>query len=265
MKAIILAAGMGTRLGKYTKNIPKCMLEFAGKSLLETQVKTLKSLGIEDIVVIKGYEPDKIVLEGFKYYTNEKYEITNMVETLFCAEKELEGEVLVVYGDIIYEKNLLVDVINSSSDIGVAVDEDYWDYWSARLQDPLSDIESLVIGENGSIVDIGNSECALSEAKVRYIGMIKFSEKGIETLKSIYHKKKSLYYNSDEKWLRSTSFKKAYMTCMLQAIINEGHDVQPITVRRGWLEFDNVEDYEKYLLWNENGQINKYIKINEVV
>ena len=104
MKAIILAAGMGTRLGRYTENLPKCMLNFNGKALIEWQVETLRKCGINDIIIVKGFEPDKIQIRGVKYYVNEDYANTNMIETLFCAEEELDSEVLVCYADILYEK-----------------------------------------------------------------------------------------------------------------------------------------------------------------
>ena len=64
MKAIILAAGMGTRLGKYTEDLPKCMLNFNGKPLIEQQVETLRRCGITDITIVRGYMPDKIKIEN---------------------------------------------------------------------------------------------------------------------------------------------------------------------------------------------------------
>jgi len=106
MKAIILAAGMGTRLGKYTQGLPKCMLKFAGKTLIQNQVDTLRASGITDITIVKGYEPDQIDIKGTKTYVNPDYSTTNMVYSLFCAEKELSGNVLLCYADIIYVKKL---------------------------------------------------------------------------------------------------------------------------------------------------------------
>ena len=152
MKAIILAAGIGTRLGKYTKDMPKCMLSFNGKPLIETQIETLRSCEIKDIVIVKGYMPGKIKVSGVKYYINKNYADTNMVETLFTAEKEMNDDIIVCYSDIIYQKSVLKKVIASRADIGVTVDEDYWDYWKARLDNPQKDTESLVI-EKGNITE----------------------------------------------------------------------------------------------------------------
>ncbi len=260
MKAIILAAGMGTRLGKYTENLPKCMLEFNGKTILQHQVDTLRSSGITDITIVKGYMPEKITLPGVKYYLNQDYQNTNMVETLFSAEEEMNEDILICYADIIYEPKVLQKVIASETKIGVVVDEDYWDYWQARDDFPENDMESLVV-ENGKIIELGNPNCTKDEAKVRYVGLIKISKERLNVLKQIYHQNKGNYFHKDEPWLRSKSFKKAYMTCLLQAIINSGEEVSPITIQRGWLEFDTIEDYEKYVKWAREKSLHRFINL----
>jgi len=259
MKAIILAAGMGTRLSKYTEGLPKCMLKFNGKTLIERQVETLRKSGINDITIVKGYMPDKINIKGVKYYINEDFADTNMVETLFKAENELNDEILVCYADILYEEKTIKRILQSKADIGVTVDDDYWDYWEARMDNPEEDTESLVIN-NGRIVELGDTKCSLDKAKVRYVGLIKFSKKGVEALREVYHENRKKYYDKNEPWLRSKSFKKAYMTCMLQALINNGYEVEPIIVTRGWMEFDNNEDYEKANSWLGDGSIKRFIK-----
>ncbi|MEK6953192.1 MAG: phosphocholine cytidylyltransferase family protein, partial [Nanoarchaeota archaeon] len=227
MKAIILAAGMGTRLGKYTENLPKGMLNFAGKSLIERQVETLRSCGIEDISIVTGYMPDKIKIQGVKFYHNSDFANTNMVASLFCAEQELNDDILVCYADILYEKKVIKKILNSKADIGVTADDSYWPYWQARLDNPEEDIESFVI-KNNKVIEIGSPRCSLDKAKVRYVGLIKFSKNGVEALKKIFNENKSKYWNKDEPWFNSKSFKKAYMTDMLQSLINANYEVKPI-------------------------------------
>lgn len=261
MKAIILAAGMGTRLGKYTENLPKCMLTMLGKPLIERQIETLRFCGINDIVVITGYQSDKINIPGVTYYKNEKYAETNMVESLFTAEEALTGEIIVAYSDILYEKRVVDTILHAHVDIGVTVDSDYWEYWQARMDNPLNDIESMVINEHGNIIELG-SPCGPDKAKTRYVGLIKFSNRGTEILKETYHKNKVLYGKSYEPWLGSKSFKQGYMTSMLQAIINAGYEVKPITIKRGWLEFDTVIDYDRVCAWTQNGQLEKFISLH---
>ena len=262
MKAIILAAGMGTRLGKYTENLPKCMLEFNGKPLIQYQVETLRKAGITDVSIVRGYHPEKINIEGVKYYQNYDYATTNMVESLFCAQSELDEkeDILVCYADIIYELRILKKVIESKNSIGVVVDQDYWPYWEARSTYPENDMESLII-KNNKIIELGNPKCQREEAEFRYVGLIKFSKKAIKALKETYHDNRQKYYHQDIPWLRSKSFKKAYMTCMLQALINAGNDIEPIIVSKGWLEFDTEEDYEKYQSWKKNNTLQRFISL----
>lgn len=261
MKAIILAAGMGTRLGKYTENLPKCMLNFLGKSLIERQVENLRACGVTDITIVTGYKNEKINIPEVKYRHNEKYSETNMVESLFCARPELTGEVLIVYSDIICNKKTIQSALDSRADIGVTVDEDYWEYWQNRLDRPEEDIESLVIDSNDKIIELGFS-CKRHKALARYIGLIKLSAQGTEILKKIYDENREKYYGSSGQWLGSKSFKLGYMTSLLQAVINSGHSVAPIRIKRGWLEFDTESDYERAIVWAINGNLKKFITID---
>ncbi|PIN73368.1 hypothetical protein COV20_04010 [Candidatus Woesearchaeota archaeon CG10_big_fil_rev_8_21_14_0_10_45_16] len=261
MKAIILAAGMGTRLGKYTESLPKCMLNFNGKTLIERQVETLRKCGITDITIVKGYMPEKIDIPNTKTYLNSDYPNTNMVETLFCAEAEMDDDILICYADIIYEEKVLQTILDSPSDVGVTVDEDYWEYWQSRADNPEDDMESLII-EDGRIVDLGNTKCTREDAKVRYVGLIKLSKAGVQKLREVYHQNKIDHFLKNKPWLRSKSFKKAYMTCLIQALINSGQEVKPITIRRGWLEFDTVEDYERYVSWADEGNLGRFLSLD---
>lgn len=86
MRAIILAAGRGTRLTPYTEDRPKCLTELGGMSLIGRQVATLRSGGVDDIVIAAGYKAEMLELPGTRMALNPNWESTNMVETLFCAE-----------------------------------------------------------------------------------------------------------------------------------------------------------------------------------
>ena len=67
-KALIIAAGLGSRLKKHTENLPKCMLDFGGKTLLQRQLDSYKKCGIKDISLIRGYKKEKINYKGIKYF-----------------------------------------------------------------------------------------------------------------------------------------------------------------------------------------------------
>ena len=98
MKAIILAAGQGTRLKKYTENLPKGMLEFAGRTLIERQIETYRKCGITDIIIVRGFAAEKITYQNVKYYENTDYADTNMVVSLMTARQEFNDDIIVKIG-----------------------------------------------------------------------------------------------------------------------------------------------------------------------
>ena len=142
LKAIILAAGEGSRLRPYTDDRPKCMVEVEGVSLLDRQLAVLASESIEKVILIGGYRAEMLQRPGIELRTNPRYAETNMVWTLFCAEDDLEGDVLLCYGDIVYSRDILEKVLQSDADIAVAIDMDWESYWRARNEDPLDDAET---------------------------------------------------------------------------------------------------------------------------
>ena len=71
-----------------------------------------------------------------------------MLETLFCAREKLQDSVIVVYGDIIFEKKIIQKLLESTDDLAVVVDKKWENYWRARFSNPLDDAESLIVDKN---------------------------------------------------------------------------------------------------------------------
>tara|TARA_B100000768_G_scaffold177368_1_gene191455 strand:- start:3728 stop:4513 length:786 start_codon:yes stop_codon:yes gene_type:complete len=260
MKAIILAAGKGTRLQKYTFEKPKGMLKFGGKSLIDHQIAVLRHVGIIDITIVVGYKKEHINISGIKTYTNPDFSDTNMVESLFCALPELSNDVLVLYGDIIYEPRLIQNIILSNANISVAVDTDWKKYWIQRYDTVLYDLETLQINEKGLISELGNETTEIDKIDARYIGIVKFSNVGIEILKQCYERNKKIYWNKT--WQKSkNTFQNAYMTDMLQQLLDDGNKIFASKQERGWLEFDTNQDYERMKNLLDTGQLNSIIKL----
>ncbi len=242
MKVVILAAGMGTRLQKYTRNQPKGMLEFNGKTLIQRQIEIFKNLGIDDIIIVTGYKKEKIGYTGVRYYNNEDYAVTNMVETLFCAREEFNSDILVSYSDILYDYKLAEKIVESPHDIAVAVDNEWRRYWNLRYNTTEIDLESLVVSDDGRITEIGKPVYNSAGINHRYIGLIKFSKKGIKNAIRCYDRKKI----KSEKWSQSGHlFLQGYLTDLIHEVIVSGNDVNAVVTQNGWLEFDTVEDYER--------------------
>jgi L-glutamine-phosphate cytidylyltransferase len=244
MKAIILAAGCGTRLNKYTKDLPKTMLNVFGKTIIQHQVDLFKNLGFQEIIIVKGYKAEKINIECTKSYINELYSSTNMLESLFCAKEEICGDVLISYGDIIFEQRVVEQIIEDKSDIGVVVDIEWKEYWNARYGRIDFDTESLTLDEKGNIIELGQDNPPVDKIDGRYVGLIKLSNNGCEKIKKIYLMAKSNY--NGKIWLNNRPFEKVFMTDFLQEIINQYNEVKAIKIKKGWLEFDTNEDYELF-------------------
>lgn len=260
MKAIILAAGQGTRLKKYTQNLPKGMLEFAGKTLIERQIELYREAGIEKIIVVRGFAADKISYPGVTYYTNEEYATTNMVESLLAAETEFDDDVIVGYSDVVFERRLLETMMVDKSDFAVAVDDAWKGYWQRRYGKVDFDTESLSIGKEGEITELGLENPPLEQIDARYIGLLKFSRQGMSYIKELLdHAKKTL---GDKPWQQSGKpVRQAYMTDLLNAVIESGRKVQAVRFQHGWLEFDTNEDYEKAVEWKEKGELGELIEL----
>ncbi len=236
LKAIILAAGEGTRLRPYTLDRPKCLVEVDGLSLLDRQLAVLASEAIHPIVLIGGYRAEMLKRPDIELRINPRYAETNMVWTLFCAEDDLEGDVLLCYGDIVYSREILQALLKSKADIAVAIDLDWEPYWRARNENPLDDAETLKLTTDGRILEIGQKPKSLAEIEGQYMGLMKFSAKGIQLLKKVFHEAKSAGF------LRGKPLEKAYMTDLLQAMIGLHYRLDAVPVHGGWVEVDTVDD-----------------------
>ena len=235
-KVIILAAGEGTRLRPYTLDRPKCMVEIDGVSLIDRQLEVLKSEGIDDIVIIGGYKSEMLKRGDIKLKVNTRYFETNMVWTLFSAEEELEGDVIVSYGDIVYSNNILKALIKSEADIAVTIDKRWEGYWRERNENPLDDVETLKLRKDGTISEIGQKPSSLEEIEGQYMGLMKFSSEGVRQIKSAFHRA------LESGKLLGKEVDNSYMTDLLQFIVSIGGKVASVQIDEDWVEVDTVED-----------------------
>ncbi len=260
MKAIILAAGQGTRLKKYTQDLPKGMLSFMGKTVIERQIEMYRKCGINDIIVIRGFAADKIKYEDIKYYMNDDFANTNMVESLMCAKEEFNDDIIVSYSDILFEDRLLKGMMNAKGDFCCGVDDNWKAYWQMRYGRVDFDTESLAIDNNDNITELGLESPNLDAISARYIGILKFSKAGMDYIQEIMEDAYKL--PADQPWQQSGKVvKKAYMTDLLNAIIESGKEVKAIHFNNGWIEFDTNEDYESALEWAQGDQLGSIITI----
>src|SRR5687767_6903891 len=118
-KAIILSAGQGSRLGHLTADRPKCLIEFAGRSLLDRQLDTLAANGVDEAVVVTGFRDDEVEAAiarragGPRVRTiyNPFFKVADNLGSLFIARAELAGDCLVWNGDTLVSNPLMARVL----------------------------------------------------------------------------------------------------------------------------------------------------------
>lgn len=238
MRAIILAAGQGTRLRPLTESRPKCLVELAGRPLLNWQLDVLRSAGITDIHLVAGYRAEDMLNLPLTLHRNSRFEDTNMVYTLFCALEVMQGDVdlLIAYGDIVYESRVLNKLLACDAPICVAADKAWLRYWSSRMTDPLADAETFRMDDNGRITELGCKPGSVEEVQAQYMGLIKVRRESVTALVRFWNDLKNSAGQEGGNW------EQMYMTDFLQLLIDSGWDVSASLTDNGWLEVDEPSD-----------------------
>ena len=245
-KALIIAAGLGSRLKKHTENLPKCMLDFGGKTLLQRQLDAYKKCGITNISLIRGYKKEKINYKGIKYFENTDYRNNNILNSIFYAENIINGNTIISYSDILFDPSVVKRAVESDHDISVVVDIDWRGYYVGRKDHPISEAENVIFNSNNEVEKIGKINTGKEEVHGEFIGMIKLSNHGTNIFKEHFHRLKKIYWNKP--FQRANSFQKAYLTDFIQELVDIGVKVHCVIIESGWKEIDTVEDYKKALL-----------------
>ena len=251
VKVIIPAAGKDALSEKYQR--PRALIEINGKTILERQMEVLKKVGLNNIVVIKGYRGELFKRENIKYYTDKNYEKKYIVNSLFCAEEMINSPFILIYSDILFNENIIRNLLkvgekNKNADVILVVDNSF-QFNKDKLKDRRLD---LVITKNKEedlvrkVVDDIEEEASVIGTKINkdtadyeFIGMAYFSEKGVQVLKDIYHESLEKYPN---KFHEAENIYKANLTDLLQEIIDRGYKVKVFKTYKGWMEIEEEND-----------------------
>jgi len=258
MRVIVLAAGQGTRLRPYTNDRPKCMVALAGKPLLHRQLDVIKACGVKvsDIALVGGYRKDQLNAPGVNLFVNERFAETNMVSTMFCAESFMASgeDLLICYGDIVYEPRVLKSLLQTEGEIALAADQKWRRLWSLRMEDPLADAETFKI-KSGRVVELGKKPNNYDEVQAQYMGLIRVRADKVQEFIDFYYKldRSAIYDGKD--------LDNMYMTSLLQALIDADWDVRPALVDNGWLEVDTASELELYNAMQKQETLKSYIAL----
>ena len=253
MKAIHLAAGKGTRLRPLTNDRPKPLVELGGTSLLERNVDTLRSAGVDDHVVVTGYEGDQIRDLGFETVHNDVYDETEMVYSLFCAADAFptDEDLIISYGDIIYEQGVVDALLACDAPMCVVVDDDWRSLWETRFDDPLSDAEAIDIGSDRQIRSIGDDAEAYGQIDTQYTGLLKVRSDHVDAFVEAYRELET----------QTDGYVSVDMTAFLQGLIDDGWTLEAAPIEGGWLEVDTTSDLERYRELYDSGELSRFISL----
>ena len=229
MRAVILAAGRGSRLGAMTDQRPKCLVELDRRPLLQWQVAALRAAGVDDVTVVTGYRREGIEALGFPTQNNPNWDKTNMVGTLWSARALIDRPTIISYSDIVYAPTVVASLAESAADLAVAYDTDWLQLWQQRFPNPLDDAESLRLGPQQQILDIGRRVTSLAEIEGQYLGLIRMTPASMTWLSDLFDRQSEL-------------IAKLSMTDLLRTLIHEGRVVAGVETAGHWCEVDTPAD-----------------------
>jgi choline kinase len=240
VKAIIVAAGMGRRLGSHTAEIPKCMVEVGGKSIMQRQVDALRAAGVDEINVVRGYLGDRISVPGLRFFENPDYRENNILESLFYAEPAMAGGFVFSYSDIIYDATVTRALVAADGDYRLIIDRGWDRSYAGRHDHPVSEGE-LTLVEGGLITRVGKGLVAPEVTVGEFIGLAYFSAAAATRLRAERAALRA-QRGDDAPFGTARTLRKAYLTDMLNHLIDRGARMIPVFIDGHWREIDTVED-----------------------
>ncbi|MBM3524754.1 MAG: phosphocholine cytidylyltransferase family protein [Alphaproteobacteria bacterium] len=234
MRAIILAAGRGSRMGSLTEARPKCLTRLAGRRLLDMQCEALTDAGATEIAVVTGYRAELLAQPDLTCFHNPRWETTNMVASLACAGSWLRsGPCIVSYADIFYAPETVRRLSATSTSIAIAYDPDWLASWAGRFADPLSDAETFRL-DGTRVVEIGLKPRAVSEVEGQYMGLLRFTPDGWQAAEGLVAS------------LPMPQRDRLDMTSLLRGLIGRGVAIEAVPTAPGWGEIDSPTDLDFY-------------------
>ncbi len=241
MKVIIIGAGSGKRIGKFAEELPKSLLDINGKSILENQISLFKKKSIDEIIVITGPNNEKFNVDNITYVHDKNFENHDILGSLMVARDKIFGDVLIVYSDIMFEENILKTILESNEDISIAVDLEWEKSYENRTEHPKFEAENVVLDKNGKVIEIRKNIQDKSKQIGEFLGIVKMTTKGSEIFVNRFLEIEKV---SKGKFHTAKSFEKAYLTDMIQELIDSKVNIFPITISGKWCEIDTMQDLE---------------------
>lgn len=232
MKAVILAAGIASRLRPLTNNTPKCLLNVGSKCLLARTIDSLIANGFDRLVIVTGYL--KEMIESFvsanypdlrvEYIFNSKYDSTNNIYSLWLAKSAVQGQsMLLLDSDILFDSALISALLESKHENCLALN-------SHELGD--EEIK-VILNTDGQITEISKT-CSIETAVGESVGIEKFSAEFVQDL-----------YTELDDMILNKGQSGVFYEMAFENLIKKGAEIYTVdTTNIFSMELDTVEDFE---------------------
>ncbi|MBI4660914.1 MAG: phosphoenolpyruvate mutase [Verrucomicrobia bacterium] len=236
-RAIILAASRGGELGELTRAKPKAMIPVGGIPLLHKLVHQFRAARIKDIIVVRGYGKQEVNAPGVHFVDNDDFENTAELLSLSKAVSHLEGELVISFGDILFRKHILQNLLVEEHDIAIVVDaagknrgqiKGYVDFVSTTRPYSLEYSEEAVF-----LADIG-PDLPAETIQGEWIGLIKTTARGTAVLRT-----------GLEELSERPDFSRLRFDDLFRHLLARSVRVQVLYITGHWLDVDDLDDLDR--------------------
>lgn len=237
-KSLILAATKGDNFGSLTNDKPKAMIKIGDETILSKIVKTLNNREIKDISVVVGFKKEAVNLPNINYIVNDKYKEMGLLYSIYQARELLNDNLILLFGDVLFEEDILRSLMKNNEDIVMAVDptlvppidapkdfvqadECYTEEYGKRNVCKIKKIDQVKKGE------------AISSYNGEFIGMLKLSEKGT----AIFREELDRMAENNPEMLNTAS-----LNDFLMFLHQKDYPVHLEYFKGRWKDIDSIED-----------------------
>lgn len=225
LSAIILAAGVGSRLRPLTADRPKCLLDVGGQTLLDRQLAAIRRAGILEVAIVTGYRGDQIrarVDASVRIIDSARFEDTNSLYSLWLARDCLTGGAIILNSDVLAPTALFSRLVRAPAEGAVLVDRQ--DHFEA---------EDMKVTLEGEFIKDFGKDLPPERSHAHNVGMAKFGPRGAERLRQCLERLLAAGHEND--WA-PVAYRDYAGTWALTAVLTDGLP---------WIEIDYLEDLER--------------------
>jgi choline kinase len=249
VKAIVIGAGRGSRLGPKTEEIPKTLVEVMGRPMLDWILEALAAGGFrrEDVVFIAGYQESAVRARypDLTYVRNYDWEHNNILLSLMMAREHFGSGFVSTYADIVYEGAIVDELVQSPAHIALGCDTAWRRRYVDRSLHPETDAEKLR-AEGDRVVEISR-RIPSERASGEFIGVMKLDATGVRELCDAFDAAKAAY--EGRIFREGRTFERAYLIDLLAGMLERGSDMRRVDTPGGYMELDTLEDLAAAERW----------------